>query len=202
MTDMLALDIETANFSHEIGGWGQSHLFEPTVVATWDGETGVVYCNKSVDKHLPEGTIVKKLHPEILGKALAEHVNKGGLVLGHNLKMFDLPILRDALDCWTARDILSKSKEQVFDTSVLLKSIVGHAVPLSDACLHTLGKGKLMNSHDAPIEWRKGNYSKVAEYCLKDSELVYDLWKHGVSEGFVKVRSRTDGVIKEFEVDW
>ena len=111
-------------------------------------------------------------------------------------------MLREGLDCWTACDVLSKSEEQIFDTSFLLKSIVGHAVPLSDACYHTLSKGKLMNSHDAPVEWRKGNYSKVAEYCLKDAELVYELWKHGVEEGFVRARSRTDGVIKEFEVDW
>ena len=97
---------------------------------------------------------------------------------------------------------MHKSTEQVFDTSALLKRIVGHAVPLSDACLHTLNKGKLMNSHDAPIEWRKGNHSKVAEYCLKDSQLVYELWRHGVDEGFVKARCRASGEVKEYEVDW
>jgi hypothetical protein len=99
---------------------------------------------------------------------------------------------------------MAKSKEQVFDTSVLLKSITGHAVPLSDACYHTLGKGKLMNSHDAPVEWRKGNYDKVAEYCLKDAELVYELWKHGLEEGIgiVKARCRSTGEVKEYEVDW
>jgi hypothetical protein len=202
MNKMLALDIETSNFSHEIGGWGQTHLFEPTVVATWDGETGTVYSNESVSKYLPEDTIVKKMHPQILGDDLAKHVSNGGLVLGHNLKKFDLPILRDSLDCWTAGDIMAKSEEQVFDTSTLLKSITGHAVPLSDACYHTLGKGKLMNSHDAPVEWRKGNYDKVAEYCLKDAELVYELWKHGLEEGIVKARCRSTGEVKEYEVDW
>ena len=139
MKKMLALDIETANFSHEIGGWGSSHLFEPTVVATWDGEKGTVYADEKVSKYLPEGTDVKPLHPKIIGEDLAKHVSEGGMVLGHNLKQFDLPIIRDALDCWTAGDIMAKSEEQVFDTSALLKSIVGHAVPLSDACYHTLG---------------------------------------------------------------
>jgi len=202
MKKMLALDIETKNMSHEIGGFGQTHLFEPTVVATWDGEQGVVYANESVSKYLPEGTDVKPLHPKTIGEDLAKHVSEGGMVLGHNLKMFDLPIIRDALDCWTAGDIMAKSQEQVFDTSALLKSIIGHAVPLSDACLHTLNKGKLMNSHDAPIEWRKGNHGKVAEYCLKDAQLVYELWEHGMNEGFVKARCRHTGDVKEFEVDW
>ena len=90
---MLALDIETANFSHDIGGFGQTHLFEPTVVATWDGTQGVVYSNESVSKYLPEGTVVKKMHPEIIGDDLAKHVSEGGMILGHNLKNFDLPII-------------------------------------------------------------------------------------------------------------
>ena len=30
----LALDIETANFSYEIGGWDKTSMFEPTVVET------------------------------------------------------------------------------------------------------------------------------------------------------------------------
>ena len=34
----MALDIETANYSHEIGGWDKTHMFDTTVVATWDGE--------------------------------------------------------------------------------------------------------------------------------------------------------------------
>ena len=55
--------------------------------------------NEAVSKHLPEGTVVKKLHPRVIGEDLAKHVSEGGLVLGHNLKKFDLPIIRDALDC-------------------------------------------------------------------------------------------------------
>ena len=77
MKKMLALDIETANYSHEIGGWGQSHLFEPTVVATWDGDNSVVYSNENVSKYLPEDTVVKPLHPKTLGEDLAKHVAEG-----------------------------------------------------------------------------------------------------------------------------
>ena len=198
---MLGLDIETCNYSHEIGGWNNTCLFEPTVVATWDGENGTVFCNKSVEKYLPDNIQVKPLHPEKLGKALNEYVSNGYQVLGHNIKKFDLPILRDSLDCWTAGDLLAK-KESVFDTSTLLKSIIGHAVPLADAVHHTLKKDKLMQSHDAPVEWRRGQYGKVAEYCLKDAQLVYELWKHGKEERFIKARCRLTGDIKEYEVDW
>ena len=42
MTDIMALDIETGNYSYEIGGGKKTAMFEPTVVATWDGTTGNV----------------------------------------------------------------------------------------------------------------------------------------------------------------
>ena len=38
MTDIMALDIETGNYSWEIGGWDKHSMFEPTVVATWNGD--------------------------------------------------------------------------------------------------------------------------------------------------------------------
>ena len=94
MTDILSLDIETGNYSYEIGGWDKTAMFEPTVVATWDGSNGTVYCNKALDI---EAT-VKELHPRTLGEDLTAHIEKGGKVLGHNIKGFDLPVLRDALD--------------------------------------------------------------------------------------------------------
>jgi len=40
MSDIMALDIETGNYSWEIGGWDKHSLFEPTVVCTWDGTEG------------------------------------------------------------------------------------------------------------------------------------------------------------------
>jgi len=85
MSDILALDIETANFSHEIGGWRNTSMFEPSVVATWDGDKGTIYCNKSLDVD----DTVKALHPRTLGDDLADHIAKGGKVLGHNLRSFD-----------------------------------------------------------------------------------------------------------------
>mgnify|MGYP003628251425 FL=1 len=204
MTDMLALDIETTNYSHEIGGWDKTPLFEPSVVATWDGETGTVYCKKTteLDGHISPDIVIKKLHPKILGNDLNAHIEKEGMLLGHNIKRFDLPVLKDSLDCWTASDILFKSPDTIFDTSVILKSIIGHAIPLSDTVHHTLGKDKLMNSHDAPLEWRRGQYGKVAKYCLDDAKLVHELWAHGKDEGFIKARSRETGEVVEYEVDW
>ncbi len=146
--------------------------------------------------------VLHELHPETLGKILSAHIEKGGRIVGHNLRNFDVRVLRDSLDCWAAGDALSKSKKHIIDTSVLLRSASKQRIPLSDACRHTLGNDKLMRSEEAPIEWRKGNFGKVAEYCLKDAQLSYELWKYGHHEGFVKARCRKSGAVTEYEVSW
>ena len=59
-----------------------------------------------------------------------------------------------------------------------------------------------MSSEDAPKVWKAGGYEEVAEYCLKDCELVYDLWKHGQENGIVKGLSINEEEVKELKVGW
>ena len=200
MSDILALDIETANFSHEIGGWKNTHLFEPSVVATWDGDKGTIYCNKSLNLD----DTIKALHPRTLGEDLSDHVEKGGQVLGQNIKAFDLPVLRDALDCWTASDLMKS--DSVIDTRNLV-SKAALSVGKVDTSLgmltkHTFNTNKLMNSADAPVAWREGRYDEVAKYCLSDAQLTYDLYQFGKAEGHILSRSLDTGEVVEIEVDW
>ena len=35
-TNVLAIDLETKNMSHEIGGWENTHMFQVSTVCTWD----------------------------------------------------------------------------------------------------------------------------------------------------------------------
>jgi hypothetical protein len=198
VTDVLALDIETANYSWQIGGWGNTHLFEPTVVCTWDGEEGHVFSKQHINT---KDMTWHSLHPRALGDHLEKHVLAGGKILGHNLMGFDLPVLRDALDCYYAGQLM-KSKEDVIDTSALLRSTTGSSHHLDDICKHTLGTGKTQKSEDAPRLWKEGEYLAVADYCLKDCQLVYNVWKHGRDSGFVKNRNQRTGIIDDIEVVW
>jgi DEAD/DEAH box helicase domain-containing protein len=203
MSDILALDIETSNYSWEIGGWGNLSLFEPTVVATWDGENGNIFSKE--DTVSVENMKVHDLHPQILGDFLQEHIEKGGKILGHNIVSFDLPVIRDALDCWAAGDVLGKS-EQILDTKILFRKAsfpYGKLLSsLSELAKHNLGQEKLMESTDAPIAWREGRYDEVAEYCLKDAQLTYDLYMMGRENCMLKSRCRETGDIKEVELEW
>jgi DEAD/DEAH box helicase domain-containing protein len=200
MSKVMALDIETGNYSYEIGGWDKHALFEPTVVATWDGTNGDVFSKQEVDM---VSANVHDLHPRTLGDHLQKHIDDGGIILGHNIKKFDLPVLNAALDCWTAGDLMSKA-ESVIDTKSLISKVGGNNIATSLEILarNTLSIGKSMTSHDAPEAWRAGRYLEVAEYCLKDAQLTYDLYQYGKENGVIKSRSLDDGSIVEIEVNW
>ena len=39
MSDILSIDIETANTAADIGGWENTHMWIISCATTWDGET-------------------------------------------------------------------------------------------------------------------------------------------------------------------
>ncbi len=102
----------------------------------------------------------------------------------------------------TATCQLMTKSESVVDTSAILRSVSGTSHHLEDICKHTLGEGKTMKSEDAPRLWKEGKHLEVADYCLKDCQLVYDIWQHGKDEGFIKSRNAKTGVIDDIEVVW
>ena len=203
MSGVMSLDIETANYSHDIGGWANTHLFNPTVVATWDGQDATVFCNHDIDVDAD----VRPLHPRDVGEHIMAHIEAGGAIVGHNILRFDLPVLRDALDCHAAGEVLRKHKDNLIDTAVLCRSAstdIGKAffVALDGLCLHTLSQGKMMKSADAPRLWADGDYESVVKYCVDDARLNWQLWDHGAKTGIVKARSRWTGDVSDLRVDW
>ena len=59
---VLAIDLETKNLSHEIGGWDNTHLFKVSTVCTWDGDVGTIYIDKAIDD------LIDKTYQEIISK--------------------------------------------------------------------------------------------------------------------------------------
>ena len=70
MTDILSLDVETANYSYDIGGWNNRALFEFSVIATWDGEKGNIFTKAEIDDI--EDVEVHDLHPQVVGDLVAK----------------------------------------------------------------------------------------------------------------------------------
>ncbi len=195
---VLAIDLETKNYSHEIGGWGNTHMFQVSTVCTWDGSNGTIYIDEPVDSLQKSGHTVKPISQ--LKYDLDDHLQKGGKLLGHNIVSFDLPVLKNALDIYCIKKYLDK--KAYIDTSRDIRSITGERFTLSNLVTKTLGDDKIMTSEEAPIVWKRGGYSEVAEYCLKDCELVYDLWKYGQEKSFVKGYSIEKEEEVELGVEW
>lgn len=195
---VLALDIETKNMSFDIGGFGNTHMFQVSTVATWDGSTGTVYVDEPVDTFAKSGHVVKSLGE--LKYDLDDHFQKGGLLLGHNIAVFDLPILRDSMDIYIVNKYIKE--KQYIDTSKVLLKEHGERFPLKNLVKCTMNDFKLMDSADAPKLWKMGQFDEVVEYCMKDTQLVYNLWKYGQDNGFIKAFSIEKGEHKDLEVNW
>lgn len=195
---VLALDIETKNMSYEIGGFSNTHMFQVSTVATWDGKNGTVYVDETLDTFQKSNVAVKPLGQ--LKYDLDEHLQKGGLLLGHNLGAFDLPVLRDSMDIFCINKYLKEKK--YIDTSKILLKNHGERFQLKNLVKCTMQDSKLMDSADAPRLWKMGQYDDVVEYCLKDTQLVYDLWKYGQEFGIVKAFSIGEEKHKDLEVEW
>ena len=195
---VLAIDLETKNMSYDIGGFGNTHMFQVSTVATWDGNNGTVYVDEPVESFAKSGHIVKPLSE--LKYDLDNHFQKGGLLLGHNIKGFDLPILRDSMDIYCINKYIKE--EKFIDTSRILLKEHGERFQLKNLVKCTMDDFKLMDSADAPKLWKMGQYDEVVEYCMKDTQLVYDLWKYGQDNGIVKAFSLEKGEHKDLEVKW
>ncbi len=195
---VLALDIETKNMSHDIGGFQNTHMFRVSTVATYDGNNGTIYIDKPIENLAKSGYVVKPLSE--LKYDLDNHFQKGGKILGHNIAVFDLAILRDSMDIFCINKYMNE--KQYIDTSKDILTLHKERIPLSNLVKCTLEDSKLMDSADAPKLWKMGRYEEVAEYCMKDTKLVYDLWKYGQDNGFVKAFSIEKEEFVELEVDW
>ena len=195
---VLALDIETKNMSYEIGGFGNTHMFQVSTVATWDGSNGTVYVDEPVDSFAKSGHVIKPLSE--LKYDLDNHFQKGGTLLGHNIVAFDLPVLRDAMDIYCIHKYLNE--EKYIDTSKYILKEHGERIQLKNLVKCSLDDAKLMESADAPKLWKMGRYDEVVEYCMKDTQLVYDLWKYGQDNGIVKAFSIEKEEFVELGVEW
>tara|TARA_R100001509_G_scaffold26767_1_gene13984 strand:- start:197 stop:805 length:609 start_codon:yes stop_codon:yes gene_type:complete len=202
MSDIMALDIETSNYSWEIGGWQNKALFDPSVVATWDGDNAAIFSKQDVEI---DGLDIKALHPRTLGDHITNFVEKGGKIIGHNILGFDFPVLRESLDCWAITDVMQKN-DSVFDTKTMFqKASLPHGTletSLNVLSKHNLNQDKLMQSVEAPKAWAEGKYEEVIKYCVSDAQLTYDLFMVGRNEGIIKSRSLETGEIVEVEVEW
>ena len=199
MSNIVAFDIETKNLSSEIGGWGNTHMFLVSTVATWDGTIGKAYVEKALVDKVIEKTDMKVFPLSQLKFDLDDMHKAGTKLLGHNIVAFDLPVLRDSMDIYCIRKFLND--QQYIDTSKELTKQHGERFSLQNLVDNTLGETKSLESVMAPALWKAGEYQEVVDYCLKDCKLVYDLYQHGL-DNEIKGFSIEKEEFVEMKMEW
>lgn len=201
MSKVLSFDIETKNLSYEIGGWGNTHLFKVACITTWDGDKGVIYVDEPLQNIRKADEVQIKPLREFKFD-IDDHFQKGGILLGHNINAFDLPVLRDSMDIYIVRKYLEDKTNRCIDTSAYLVKEHGKRIHLDNLVKCTISDEKNMSSIDSVVKWKAGEYDDVVDYCLKDSQLTYNLWKYGQENGIVKYFDEENNEFIELNVKW
>lgn len=172
-------DLETLRSAEDVGGWNKAHRMGVAV--------GVV-C------FLEENRF--EVYEEAQVMDLVAALRSADLVIGFNSKGFDYKVLNG----YTGEDYA-----RTLPTLDLLEDIhrrLGHRLGLDHLAAATLGVGKSADGLQS-LEWvRQGRLDLVRDYCLKDVEILRDLYLFGRREGYVLYRPRGSQEAVRLAVDW
>ena len=166
MDNVVVLDVETQYIASEVGGWGNIRDMRLAV--------GVTY-------HAAEDAY--RTYEEQDAKLLVATLREADLVVGYNLLRFDYEVLRrytdDALLDLPTVDMLDHIHREL-----------GWRLKLDDVAAATLGEGKSADGLQAVRWFREGQLQKVTDYCRRDVEVTWRLYRFGQLQGHVKYRDR------------
>ena len=118
-----------------------------------------------------------------------------GLVVGFNIRGFDLPVLQP----YMRTDL---KKINLLDMMDGVVNAVGFRVGLDNLVKTTLGLAKVADGLQALDWFRSGRIQEVKDYCLKDVEVTKELYEYGRKFGHVKFVSRHSPEPVSLKVDW
>jgi DEAD/DEAH box helicase domain-containing protein len=171
------LDIETQRLADEVGGWANVHLMRLAVAVLYDQRSDAF-----------------QVFTEDRAGELITRLRAFDLVVGFNIKRFDYRVLA----AYTPFDL------QGLPTFDLLEDIHGrleHRLSLGHLAEQTLGRSKTGDGLQAVRWFREGNLEAVVTYCKDDVVITRDLFRFGLSEGYLIYRTRQGHQVR-LPVDW
>ncbi|MCH7882838.1 ribonuclease H-like domain-containing protein [Patescibacteria group bacterium] len=166
MADTIVFDIETKKEFSEVGGRNFPQRLGVAVLAAYS--------------YLKNDYVVFEEH-EL--KEFERMLEKTGLLIGFNIKSFDIPVLQPYVS-------LNLTQIPMLDLMDAVISGAGFRVSLDNLSRTTLGTSKSADGLTA-LEWfREGRVQDVKDYCRKDVEITKRLYEFGKEHGHVKFVSR------------
>ena len=176
--DVIVFDLETKKEFAEIGGRDHPELLGVSVLgaSSYLKDKYFVY----EESELPE---------------FEKMLKDAGLLIGFNIKSFDLPVLQP----YVGFDLKQIPVLDLMDAVVLA---TGFRVSLDNLAKNTLGTAKSADGLEA-LEWfRQGRIQEVKDYCLKDVEVTKKLYESGRDSGRIKFVSRQSPQVVSISVSW
>jgi DEAD/DEAH box helicase domain-containing protein len=174
----LVFDLETKYLADEVGGWNNIRGMGMSVAVT--------YC-------VEEDCFTVYTESEV--QALIGALQAARQVIGFNIVRFDYEVLR-GYSFASLRDSVP-----TLDMMIPLYETLGFRPKLEDLASATLGAGKLGDGLDAVRWYREKELEKLAEYCKKDVEVTYQVYRFGKEQGYVLLRDRYKGS-RRVPVSW
>ena len=165
-SDVIVFDLETKKDFAEVGGRDKLHLLEVSVLSAFSYNTGKFLEFEEKDlKHF------EKL------------ISDASMVIGFNIKGFDLPVLQPYAS-------INLSALPVLDMMDDVISGAGFRVSLDNLCQSTINAQKSAHGLDAVKWFREGKIDLIKKYCTDDVRLTRDLYEFGKKNGYVTFFSR------------
>ena len=130
-----------------------------------------------------------------LAAKLAPRLAAAELLIGFNIRRFDLPVLAPYLPYpVTAIPVLDIMEE-------IVKNL-GHRLSLDTLAQATLGRGKSGSGLDALRWFKEGRFDLITTYCLDDVKLTKELYDYGKQHGRLFATSRFGTEKLQIPVFW
>ncbi len=175
----ILFDLETLRSAADVGGWGNAHRMGVAV---------------GVACFLEEGRF--EIYREDRVQELADALCAAELVVGFNVKRFDYKVLAGYTGVDYARML------PTLDLLEELHRCLGFRLGLGHLALETLGAGKSADGLQS-LRWvQEGRFDLVEDYCVRDVEVLRDLYLHGRREGCVFYRDKKRDAKLKIPVEW
>ena len=159
MGERLVLDLETQRDFNEVEG-RKPELLGVSVVGVYS------YEENRYDAYL-EADLSTKLAPRL---------QAANLIIGFNIRRFDMPVLQPYL-------AYSVTTLPLLDVMEEVVKHLGHRLSLDSIAQATLGKGKSGSGLDALKWFKEGRFDLITKYCLDDVRLTKEVYDYGKQHG-------------------
>jgi len=178
MAERLVLDLETQRDFNEVDG-RKPELLGVSLAGVYSYED---------DRY--EAYLEADLAPK-----LAPRLQNAELLIGFNIRRFDLPVLQPYLP-------FSVTTLPVLDIMEEIVKNLGHRLSLESLSQATLGRGKSGSGLDALRWFKEGKFDLIAKYCLDDVKLTKELYDYGKEHGRLFATSRFSEEKLQIPVFW